>query len=170
MATPERPSNVWRLITHHERQEELLRWAVERGRLAVGWGLIGDIRQHGFGSAEEIASAIRDQYPDLDNAHLGGPSLYHFCYGVRSRDLVILSTGRRRARVVEVTGAYRYDHENDDELIDDYQHQRTAVATPIDADVLWRTAGGLAEGHNIRWTFVGCARSIDATTRAALSR
>jgi len=39
--------NVWRLVVHHEEQEQqhALKWISEQGRIALGWGRISDIRK-----------------------------------------------------------------------------------------------------------------------------
>jgi hypothetical protein len=54
---------VWRLITHHERPEEMLRWSKTMGRVAIGWGNVGDLRTGGFASQPrsptKSASSIR---------------------------------------------------------------------------------------------------------------
>jgi hypothetical protein len=155
--------NVWRLITHHKRPEDFLQMAKNEGRLAVGWSDIGDITQHGYDTPEKIARAIKREMPDNPSAHLGGPSLWRFSYKVKIKDLVILSTGKRRDCVMKVTGEYFYAEMREGRLSEDYQHQRTAQVVPKDADELWEKAGGLAVGETIRWTFVECLRPVDAS-------
>jgi hypothetical protein len=162
MANPAGLLNVWRLITHHERQEDFLQMAKNEGRLAVGWSDIGDIMQHSYDTPEKIAQAIRREMPHLRNAHLGGPSLWRFCYKVELKDLVILSTGKRRGCVMKVKDGYFYEDAREGTLSEDYQHQRRAEAVPEDAGELWERAGGLAVGENIRWTFVKCLRAVEA--------
>jgi hypothetical protein len=78
---------VWRLITHHADKDHALFWTKQNSRIAIGWGAIGDIAKKGYKSADEITSAIRTEYPGLDNSHLGGSSLWDFysgCEGWRS--------------------------------------------------------------------------------------
>ena len=40
--------NVWRLMAHHVKgcQFEMIRWSMANCRIALGWGLIKNIRQH----------------------------------------------------------------------------------------------------------------------------
>ena len=67
--------NVWRLITHHKDKDAALFWSRQNGRIAIGWGAIGNIRDMGYSSANDITAAIRAAYPESDNPHLGGASL-----------------------------------------------------------------------------------------------
>jgi hypothetical protein len=69
---------VWRLVAHDEDVEEQLRWSLRTGRLAIGWGAIGDLRSYAPKSISEITKRISDAYPRATNAHLGGPSLWDF--------------------------------------------------------------------------------------------
>lgn len=94
---------VWRLMTHHERPEELLRWAKTAQRIAIGWGRIGDLNARCHTSPESIRDAILRAYPGARNAQPGCQSLWDFWRSVKPNDLVILST-RRRAAVVRVAG------------------------------------------------------------------
>lgn len=50
--------NIWRLVTHHVDPEYALNWAKREGKLAIGWGHIGDIKEHGYNSPETILQAI----------------------------------------------------------------------------------------------------------------
>lgn len=86
--------NVWRLITHHEDKEAALFWTRQNSRIAIGWGAIGHIRERGYDSAADIASAIRTAYRNLDNSHLGGASLWDFYIPMQNGDLVILSANK----------------------------------------------------------------------------
>jgi len=62
---------VWRLITHHADKDQALFWSKQNSRIAIGWGAIGDIGHEGYKSANDITSAIKTAYPNLDNSHLG---------------------------------------------------------------------------------------------------
>src|SRR5437588_10173538 len=99
---------VWRLITHHADKDHALFWTKQNSRIAIGWGAIGDIKHKGYESADDITSAIKTAYPDLDNSHLGGASLWEFCGKVQNGDMVILSANKPRVLVVEVDGDYEW--------------------------------------------------------------
>jgi len=163
--------NVWRLIVHHSDPENMLKWSKNSSRLAIGWGLIGDIKDNRYILPQDISTAINKNmyYQDLHNAGHGGASLYNFCYNVTIGDLVILSTGRKRSLVMEVEGGYEFNKTSEKPPIGDYYHQRKATVLPIDADKLWQVAGGEPiAGHNIRWTFIKCQKPIDEAMKAAL--
>lgn len=51
---------VWRLITHHiaDQKEVMLHWALTSQRLAIGWGLIGDLASDYHTSVESIRESI----------------------------------------------------------------------------------------------------------------
>ena len=162
--------NVWRLITHHTHQEYTLRWAEKMGRLAIGWGLVGDIGKNGYTSARDISLAIKEHYPYLNNGGQGGACLHSFYSDVQPGDLVILSTGGKRSLVMEVEGGYEFKDEPEPSPIGDYQHQRKAVVLPIDANKLWRAAGSSpADGHSIRWTFIKCQKPVSAEIKSELA-
>lgn len=148
--------NVWRLVAHHEKSAEAIAWSIAAGRIAVGWGELGDLRILAPRSANEITRAIAEAYPTIKNAHLGGPSLWNFLALMKVGDLVILSGGRGcRAHVVEITGDYTCASPVDS--FGDYYHQRAAVVTSYDADELWASfSARVAAGDNLRWTVALC--------------
>ena len=153
---------VWRLLM----DESALPWLSDNGRLAIGWGEIGDIRQ--FGTFEGLAGAIRERNTDHPD-HAGRPeanvlhgshSLSDFCYAMRPGDLVIVSAGSRRRGVWEVVGEYEYAQPGAFPL--NYRHQRAASATKLDADELWHQAGGrLADGQVNYRTLGRCANTVE---------
>ena len=152
--------NVWRLIAHHQDPGWAITWSQRNGRIAIGWGLVGDLRQQSFASAAEISAAIRRKYPMHTNSGLGGPSLWNFYAEIQQRDLVILSSGRRRELVLEVQGDYEWTEPSDPK---EYPHQRRARVRRLDPDHLWRMAGlGPALGQNSRWTLFRCANPVSA--------
>ncbi len=161
--------NIWRLITHHEQPEEVVQWSREKGRIAIGWGLVGDLSL--YSSPKEIADAIKQFHPKRDNAGLGGPSLWHFYHDMQIGDLVILSTGKNGGRrlVMRVQGPYEYVRKEEERPLykayrDDpsYHHQRGASVTSYDPNELWEKAGAKeARGDNIRWTLIRCLRPVD---------
>jgi hypothetical protein len=147
--------NVWRLVAHHENPADAIAWSIAAGRIAVGWGKLGDLRILAPRSANEITGAINKAYPVIQNAHLGGPSLWNFLELMEIGDLAIVSGGGLRAHVVEITGDYTCASPIDS--FGDYFHQRAAVVTSYDADDLWSSFGGkVATGNNVRWTVALC--------------
>jgi hypothetical protein len=84
-----------------------------------------------------------------------------FYYIMNQHDYVILSTGRRRMRVMEVDGRYQFVCDPPDQDEEDiYYHQRHSKLIERNPDELWHTAGGLAAGQNIRNTLVLCANRV----------
>ena len=156
--------NVWRPITHHEDKDAALLWSRQNGRIAIGWGAIGNIRAQGYGSAEDITAAIRNEYPESHNAHSGGSSLWDFYASMQTDDLVILSASKPRVLVVEVEGDYEWKEQrptlNNTTLSGDYQHQRRVlIRRDLSPEDLWHAAGG-APGHNVHCTLIRCERSL----------
>src|SRR4051812_23083349 len=115
---------VWRLMTHHEDPAAMMRWAKTSQRLAIGWGLIGDLGAKHFTSDESIKQAIRRTYPGLGNAASGGKCLWDFWKTMRPRDLIILSGAGRRGAVMRVTGPYQHMGRRQEPPVGDYVHQR----------------------------------------------
>lgn len=156
--------NVWRLITHWNKPEAVLDWSQKNGRIAIGWGRAGDLRGQNYTSARAIVAAVREEYPGLQNAPFSGVQLWNFCHTLAVDDLVILSTGKRRALVVQVQGDYNFVSSEEAPLGDDFQHQRKVRITQLDPDHLWHLAGSQpAVGQNIRWTLIKCLRPVDAS-------
>jgi len=150
--------NVWRLITHHKDKDGALLWTRQKSRIAIGWGAIGDIRDRGYGSANDIASAIRTAYPGLDNSHLGGASLWDFYARMQIGDLVILSANKPRVLTVEVDGEYEWTAESPFE--GNYQHQRRVIARrDLGPEDIWQKAGGAAR-QNVHQTLIRCERTL----------
>lgn len=158
---------IWRLIVHHQEPQVALDWTKKNKRIAVAWGDIGDIddiRKHHCLSRQTISAAIRNAYPELNNSHLGGPSLLNFYQGMQPDDLVILAKGSsgkppNRCCVVRIVGNYEY-RTQDNKKLRDYNHQREITFTDLDADELWKEVGRrAAPGETIRWTVVRCGDS-----------
>jgi predicted Mrr-cat superfamily restriction endonuclease len=146
--------------------EAALSWVAANERIAIGWGEIGDIRQ--LGTFDAIAEAIRQRnanHPDHEgkpeaNVQHGAHSVHDFCYGMRAGDLVIISDRSRRRGVWQVEGQYEYAEEAAAPL--NYQHQRRARRTELDADALWAHAGGrLAEGQINYRTLGRCPNEVE---------
>ncbi|MCI0697820.1 hypothetical protein L0337_38205 [candidate division KSB1 bacterium] len=155
--------NVWRLVAHHYDPDFAIEWYQRRRRIALGWGSIGDITQKRFTSAQDISDAIKRTYPILNNAFSGGQCLWNFYDEIKEGDLVILSTGKSRALVMEVQGRYEWKAAKEPPSMEDYRHQRKAHVIPDkDPDELWKRAGaGPAMGYNIRWALIKMAKSFD---------
>lgn len=156
--------NVWRLSTHHIDRNAGLTWVRKNERIAIGWGLIGDIRQ--YKSKDEIRAAIKKHYPVppyKNNAHWGAPSLWDLCHTVKQGDLIILSGATPRTLVVQVVGDYEY--KEDAPLIGgttdgEYRYQRAIKVTAYDPEKIW-AAVGAAPGKSRYQTLIQCAQSID---------
>lgn len=153
---------VWRLISHHEdeHKEAVLRWAVTSGRLALGWGEIGDLALHQHTSPDSIRDLITRTYPGSKNANCGGQSLWDLWRNVNNDDLVILGTGRRRSAVMRVIGPYEFAPRGQAPGAEGYQHQREAEQIDTDADVLWERAGGQAPGTNVYCPLIPCRLEV----------
>jgi hypothetical protein len=149
---------VWRLITHHilDQKEVMLRWAVASQRLAIGWGLIGDLVKGNHTSPRSIRGSILQKYPEADNAPAGGQSLWDLWRTMQNDDLVILSTGKRRAAVMRVVGPYVFDPVGQPPPLDGYQHQREGEVVDVDPDALWERAGRMAPACNVYAPLVPC--------------
>lgn len=144
---------IWRMMAHHERGESAARWSEERGRLAIGWGKTGDLRQAWCRSPRDISARIKQAYPTHRNRPDGAPSLWNFVHEVDVGDRVIVARDGRRLHVAEVTGDYTFASPEDSFERGDYQHQRPAVVTGENPDALWKRSGGKpAPTHNLRRT------------------
>ena len=146
---------VWRLMTHHDDPAYALSWSRKEGRIALGWGRVGDIRE-GYGSRREVAQAVKKFFADRNNSVEGGHCLWNFCHDVKEGDLVILNTPGRRELVVEVDGPYEWIPKEEALPLGNYQHQRKVhIRSDLNADQLWKQAGGrAADGWSIRWALV----------------
>ena len=147
--------NVWRLIGHHEEPDFAIEMMKKSNRIAIGWSEIGDLRKVKPKAASDITSIISEFYSDLNNAHLGGPSLWNLYHEMKIGDYVIINSYSKKCCVFEITGPYIYESGN--KQIVGYGHQRPAVLTGINPDELWEEIGSnIGEGQNIRWTLVSC--------------
>ena len=155
---------IWRLITHHEDRDGALRWSLNNGRIALGWGRIGELGAHKFGSEAEISEAILHQFNigahPLNNSKAGGFSLWNFYTKMQIGDLVILR-GAKMSRVVQVTGDYFFDEQNMPSPHDFYNHQRRVEVTKLDAETIWNRAGRMAkDGGSIYRTLIRCENRL----------
>lgn len=129
--------NIWRLITHHEEPDLALAWTRHCGRIAIGWGKIGNLRQRQCNSAQDIGSYIRQSYPELSNSGADGSTVWSFNAEMQKGDLVILSGSRPRQAVVEVQGDYEFAPQvpslNGRVMSAKYQHLRRVQITAVDS-------------------------------------
>lgn len=152
--------NIWRLIAHHQNALESIELMKDVGCIAIGWSDIGDLSEINPGNQAEITNLINMKYPELGNAHLGGPSLWHLYRKMGIGDFVIVNAHSRRNCVFEISGDYFF---NMNEPILGYMHQRSAILTEIDAEKLWQECGAnVQKGQNIRWTLASCHLSTSA--------
>jgi hypothetical protein len=146
--------NIWRLIAHHEHALESIELMKDLGCIAIGWSDIGDLMPIDPSDQSQITNLISSSYPNLDNAHLGGPSLFNLYKNMKEGDFVIVNAKGQRICVFEVTGPYEF---NTEAPILGYMHQRSAVLTDISAEQLWQECSATVQGgQNIRWTLAGC--------------
>jgi hypothetical protein len=153
---------VWRLITHHERGEEVAEWSRREGIIAVGFGGTGDLAIRRPLDASDLTRMIGDNHPDSSTSNRvnGGHSLWRLYHELRAGDLVILSAGSSgagRLLTMRVTGDYFFVG---GEYPPYYEHRRKAEVVPIDPDLLWQFSGGAAAGENVRRTLIRCARAL----------
>ncbi|WP_290888908.1 HNH endonuclease [Arenimonas sp.] len=152
---------IWRLIAHHDDPYRAIEEMKDRSRIAIGWTAIGDLRQLDIQGPSGITALISDSYPELDNAHLGGPSLWNLYQNMKLGDLVILNARSRRVCVLEVTGPYIYEEGLGQVL--GYAHQRPACLTDLNPDDLWNRSGfKVSHGQNVRWTLAECSEPATA--------
>lgn len=154
------PVNIWRLIAHHEDGKKAIELMTALSRVAIGWSEIGDLRKVSPNGPSDITKEISHAYPNLDNAHLGGPSLWNLYSLMAEGDLVIVNANGKRECVFEINGPYFFDR---DQNILGYSHQRLASLTGINPEELWNSNGSsVEEGQNMRWTLAACTKSSSA--------
>lgn len=152
---------IWRLIAHHENAALAVEEMKLRNRIAIGWSGTGDLTDSNVSGASDITALILATHPQVENSHLGGPSLWNLYYHMQEGDLVILNAHGRRLCVFEVIGPYLYEPSAGQ--IMSYAHQRPASLTSINPEDLWsETGSSVAEGQNIRWTLAACSVTITA--------
>lgn len=160
-----RYTTVWRLMAHHADPEYAVERTRERGRIAMGWGRIGDLSRLLPSGAREVSRLIAKSYAGvMSNAITGGPSVWNIYKLIKPKDLVILAAPRNRLLVVRVAGPYRYIRERDRKLNRDdryYHHRPVSVVDNMDPDELWERAGARpARGQGVRWTLFRCAEPV----------
>jgi predicted Mrr-cat superfamily restriction endonuclease len=137
-----------------------LTWIKQSGNIAIGWGLIGDIRAQGFGSSADISQAIKEHYPGLKNSGNGGPSLWNLFSEAQKGDLVILSADKSHVQVVGIESDHFWT-EHKPHVSEDYQHQRRVKMRYLAAEKLWHKIGGLIPGQSRYLALACCARNLE---------
>ncbi len=162
--------NIWRLIPHHEQPAEFAEWSRSNGVLAIGWGLMGDLRQHHFRDEAELKQLTARTHPGYStNSWVnGGRSLWRFYSEMQIGDLVIISASGSRKLTMRVTGNYYFVNLGDDPS-HYYEHRRNAEVVPIDPNLLWQAANRVAPGEGIYTTLVRCARPLTEAEINALA-
>lgn len=140
---------IWRLIAHHRTPTEAVETFPRISKIAIGWSQVGDLNERRPVNASEIGVLIKESIPGITNAALGGPSLWRFYHEMMAGDHVIVSDGKRRHYVMEVTGPYQF---TEAEVVG-YGHWRSAKILAMDPEELWRAcARRPGKGESIRWT------------------
>ena len=178
--------NVWRLMAHHEPNQQLvvIDWAVQNGRVAVGWSELGELQQELYAEPADIVESAHniDDFLGLRNLPRCGIQLWNFWGGagrsfcpsvgvmctdrsaMQCGDLVILKTstgprhGWQNSVVMRVNGPY--EHVPAAQAPFGYQHQRKASVTKIDPQVLWNDAGRMQPGQFIRNALIQCQYQV----------
>ena len=129
--------NIWRLIPHHERPADFAGWSSRNGTIAIGWGLMGDLRQHRFHNEDELKRLVTHAHPtySANSRANGGRSLWRFYDQMQVGDLVIISASGSRKQTMRVTGEYCFVNLGDDPS-HYYEHRRKAEVVPIDPNLL----------------------------------
>ena len=139
--------NYWRLITHHRDPKRALIEYRQRGIIALGWGLVGDLRAWQPSNPAAIRRAIRNipRYLEPQTATLGGQCLWDFYHEMHKGDLVVLSLGKcggTQRDVVEVTEEYEWIptpvFPGNDISENDYHHIHKVKRTDQDGVALWK--------------------------------
>jgi len=150
---------LWRLMSHHQKPHEAAELYRRNRFLAIGWGLVGDLKHIGAGDSSDVSAALHrvPEYRSLQNLGAGGRCLWAFCSEMAIGDLVIVADTEQRRYVMEVTSDYFWDSVPDP-VIGDFQHQRKAMLTGHDPDALWAMVHNeLPEGWSPRWPLLLCA-------------
>jgi predicted Mrr-cat superfamily restriction endonuclease len=156
---------VWKLIPHHLSKDGALAWTKSNGRIAVGWGWVGDIYKKNYFDAKDIANVIKRVFEEgnhpYKNSAEGGLTLWSFAKEMQIGDYVIVSGNRPRQLVVKVTGDYQYSPSVNPLLIN-YEHQREVEITYINPDELWQLAGAKTiAGRSPYATLARCANQVN---------
>lgn len=156
----ETTTRVWRVVAHHSEDARVVQESLDRvhecGRIAVGWGQIGDLRTLNPANLSDLQHAIQAAYPHLHNAMNGARSLWSFLYEMRKGDLVILSKKGFKRQLFQVDGGYEFGGSEGD----DYFHQRPVREVQgLNGEEVWKRIGGLGPGSPYN-TVIACASNL----------
>ena len=83
----------------------------ERGIIAVGWDALGDLSQ--YGSREEVADAMREEYDSENDPKNNSRACWEFAHEMAEGDLVFMKEGRSTLRGAGVVrSGFRHAPEN----------------------------------------------------------
>lgn len=148
--------NIWRLVAHHERPEEVAEWSRRERTIAIGWGGTGDLNLNNFQNEGELKKIVAIKHPKSTNSSNGGRSLWRLYDELQIGDLVILSASSSRVATMRVTSDYFFVGDEPNY----YEHRRRAEVVPIDPNKLWQIAGKAAPGEGVYSTLIRCAKSL----------
>jgi hypothetical protein len=152
---------VWRLNSHPSDAGRAARWFTRDCLVAIGWGDVGDLRRAAPASSGSIATLIRKVDPDSTDSQLGGQALWCFFHDMVVGDLVLVGDGSVGDVVMRIDGEYEWSGQVSPVAPGDYQHQRRASLTTIDATELWASCGRrIADGEDRRWRLARCAPTV----------
>jgi len=148
--------NVWRVIAgyDHDYQEAVLAEFRKRQIIALGWGLIGDMRNFVVVNYDTIYRRISTQYKGsrLASPGIGAPCLNALFNEMKHGDRVIIATQRGREAVVTIDDDL-YEYQEQNPVYDDICHVRKILWTNDDPYKL-RPRYKAASGWNLRWPLV----------------
>ncbi len=162
--------NIWRLIPHHIDPAKYAEWSRNKGTIAIGWGQMGDLRNHVFhdvNGLKQITARAHSTYPTNSKVN-GGNSLWRLYHEMQKGDLVIISAKGSRKLTMRVTGDYYFVGTLDDPS-HYYEHRRKAEVVLIDPNRLWHIAGGAAPGEGKYSTLIRCANALAEAEADALT-
>lgn len=157
--------NIWRLMSHHQRPQEVAEWIRREGVVAIGWGGTGNLDKQHFYNEAELKRIVNGSHPSAINCANGGRSLWRLYKEMQKGDLVIISAAGSRTVTMRVTGDYHFD---DAETPKYYEHRRKAEVVPLDPNRLWQIAGRGAPGEGIYGTLIRCTNSLSEADFNAL--
>jgi hypothetical protein len=125
------PRNYWRMPLHSDTKVRhlALDLARKRGRLALGWGKLRDLRQISSGECirESLTKEFRLAYPDQEGISSATPSLWNFYCEMKIGDIVIVDNNARKEIVTfEIQGDYEWT-QDENSMQGDYWHHRAAA-------------------------------------------
>ncbi len=147
---------VWRLITSDPNPptapREALNWYLQHHIIALGWGMVGDLRHLPVYQRDDIIPLVQAVYGNAKGNAAG--CLWDFWQEIQVHDLVILGLGSTeggfRACVARVTSDYFWDTNIPHGVpayFNDYSHRRNIELTNQNPENLWNNTR-LAPGYS----------------------